>query len=68
MINRSENKYKVFFKDGTSFESNGQASRTSKSPVAHEFEWTAFHINKEVIMNGKTLEEIERIEYELKYL
>ena len=64
---KSENKYKVFFKDGTSFDSNGSADGIKKSSIAKEFEWTAFHIEKEVRLAGKTLADILRVEYNLKY-
>jgi hypothetical protein len=63
----SENKYTVFFKDGTSLESSGNAANLNKSTVSNEFKWTAFHIEKEVLLAEKTLADIDRIEYSLKY-
>lgn len=63
----TDNRYKIFFKDGTSFESNGSSSGIRKSSVADEFKWVAFHIEKEVRLKGKTLDDIEKIEYNLNY-
>ena len=37
-----------FFKDGTSFSSNGKCEGIKKSSVSEEFKWVAFHIEKEI--------------------
>ena len=60
----TENKYKVTFKDGTSFESNGNASSDFKElSVTEEFKWVSYHITKEVAQFGKQLSEVAKIEY-----
>lgn len=62
----SENKYKVIFKDGTSFESRGSASSETKElSINEEFKWVGFHITKEVKQAGRSLSEVERVEYTL---
>jgi hypothetical protein len=64
----TKNRYTVYFKDGSSFDSNGSATNyINKSPVDNEFKWVSFHIQKEVLQKGKTLEDIKRIEYILEY-
>lgn len=62
---KSENKYTVFFKDGTSFESSGKCEGIKKSSVSEEFKWVAFHIEKEILMKNKTIDDILKIEYNL---
>lgn len=64
---KCENKYKIFFKDGTSFESNGKCESIKKSKISEEFKWVSFHIEKEVLMLNKTLSDILRIEYNLSF-
>ncbi len=64
---KSENKYTVFFKDSTSFSSNGSCEGIKKSSVLEEFKWVAFHIEKEVLMKNKTLEDILKVEYNLSF-
>jgi len=64
---KTENKYKVFFKDGTSFDSNGSADSRKKNTIDNEFQWVAFHIEKEVSLAGKTLADVEKVEYTLNY-
>lgn len=64
---KTKNLYKVFFKDGTSFESSGSSSGVKKSTIKNEFEWVSFHIQKEVRLAGKTLADIEKVEYNLNY-
>ena len=63
----TENLYEVFFKDGSSFKSRGNASNIKKSTVKKEFEWVSFHIEKEVRLQGKELSDIEKIQYVLTY-
>lgn len=65
---KTENKYKVYFKDGTSFESSGDSNSLNKSTVENEFKWVSFHITKEVASMGKSLNDISRIEYNLNFL
>ena len=64
---KSENKYTVYFKDGTNFSSNGSSEGIKKSSVLEEFKWVAFHIEKEVLMKNKALEDILKIEYNLSF-
>lgn len=64
---KTNNLYKVFFKDGTSFYSSGSSSSIKKSTIKNEFEWVSFHIQKEVRLAGKTLADVEKIEYTLNY-
>lgn len=64
---KTNNLYKVFFKDGTSFDSSGSSSSIKKSTIKNEFEWVSFHIQKEVRLAGKTLADVEKIEYTLNY-
>lgn len=64
---KSENKYTVFFKDGTSFSSNGNCEGIKKISVSEEFKWVAFHIEKEVLMKSKTLADILKVEYNLSF-
>ncbi len=67
MMFKSSNEYTVHFKDGTSFDSRGSSSGINKSQIKTEFEWTAFHINKELVSMDKTLEDVKSIEYKLNY-
>lgn len=64
---KSSNEYTVLFKDGTQFTSSGSADSVQKSSIKNEFEWVAFHIQKEVISAGKTLADIVKVEYVLNY-
>ncbi len=66
-MNKTHNTYKITFADGTVFESQGSSSGYTKSTVANEFKWVATHIEQEVKMIGKQLEDIASIEYSLKY-
>lgn len=63
----TENKYRVFFKDGTSFDSKGSADSRKKNTIDNEFQWVAFHIEKEVRLAAKTLADVEKVEYTLIY-
>lgn len=66
MAYETKNVYKVTFKDGTSFESNGSASSEIKDfSVNEEFKWVGFHISKEVLAFGKQLSDVVRIDYTL---
>lgn len=62
------NSYTVHFKDGTSFISGGSSSAIRKSTIKNEFDWVSFHIEKEIKLKGKTLIDIEKIEYSLNYI
>ncbi len=64
---KTNNLYKVFFKDGSSFDSSGSSSSIKKNTIKNEFEWVSFHIQKEVRLAGKTLADVEKIEYTLNY-
>ena len=64
---KTKNLYKVFFKDGTYLYSSGSSSSIKKSTIKNEFEWVSFHIQKEVRLAGKTLADVEKIEYTLNY-
>ena len=64
MAYKTENKYKVTFNDGTSFESNGNAESEFKNlSVNEEFKWVSYHISKEVLAFGKQITDIVKIEY-----
>lgn len=61
---KTENKYKVTFNDGTSFESNGSASSEYKYLSIHdEFKWVGYHISKEIVQFGKQISDVATIEY-----
>lgn len=62
---KSENKYTVYFKDGTNFSSEGKCEGNKKTTVSEEFNWITFHIEKEVLMKNKTLSDILKIECNL---
>jgi hypothetical protein len=64
MAYKSDNKYKVIFSDGTSFESNGSASSEYKDlNINEEFKWVGYHISKEVLAFGKQIKDVVKIEY-----
>ena len=64
MAYKTENKYKVTFNDGTSFESNGSAESEFKNlSIQEEFKWVSYHISKEVLAFGKQITDIVKIEY-----
>jgi hypothetical protein len=61
---KSNNKYKVIFSDGTSFDSNGSASSEYKDlNINEEFKWVGYHISKEVLAFGKQIKDVVKIEY-----
>ena len=63
----TNNKYTVYFNDGTSFESSGSSSSVRKSEISNEFKWVSFHIKKELLKMGKSLSDVQRIDYTLEY-
>ena len=60
MEGKVNNTYKVIFKDGTSFKSNGIAD-TKIPSIKNEFDWLSFHIQKELINSNKTLCDVKSI-------
>lgn len=68
MNHKTKNIYKIYFKDGTCFNSSGSSSSIKKSTLKNEFEWVSFHIQKEVRLSGKALEDIKKVEYTLNYI
>lgn len=66
MAYQSENRYRVTFKDGSSFESKGNSSSEVKDlSVEEEFKWVSFHITKEVLARGKKITDVISIEYNM---
>lgn len=64
MAFKTENKYKITFKDGSSFESKGIAeSDTKYLNVIDEFKWAGWHISKEISLRNKNMQDVESIEY-----
>jgi hypothetical protein len=67
MAFETQNTYKITFKDGTSFESNGSAQSDFKNlSVLEEFRWVSIHIAKEITAHGKNVEDVLQIEYKLE--
>jgi 5-hydroxyisourate hydrolase-like protein (transthyretin family) len=66
MAFRTENIYKITFKDGTFFESRGCAESDIKFlNVIDEFKWAGWHISKEISLRSKNMQDIERVEYRM---
>lgn len=63
----TENKFTVFFKDGTTIESEGSADAVERPSIYTEFEWAAFQVSCQISEKGKSLADVDRIEYHLTY-
>lgn len=63
----TENIYVIHWKDGTKFESKGSSGNIKKNLVSDELKWISFHIEKEIIMQGKSLDDVAAVEYNLVY-
>ena len=64
---KAKNKYTVYFKDQTTFTSTGESDSLEKSTVAEEMDWLKMHIQKEILIAGKDLKDVEKIEITLAY-
>lgn len=66
MAYHTTNTYKVIFKDGSSFESNGsEESQVKDFSIKEDFDFISFHITSKVIAMGKEITDIVKIEYSL---
>lgn len=63
----SENKYTVYFNDGTFFSSDGKSVGNEKSSIKTELNFIAFHIEKEIAMKNKNISDVIKVELNLNY-
>lgn len=64
---KSSNVYKVTLNDGTSFESDGNASSILEPNLDNEFDWLSFHIGKELSNINKTMGDVKSIEIKMDF-
>lgn len=64
---KTENNYKLIFKDGTEFTSTGECNGLQQNTVKEELEWLTGHINLSLLRKNKTLTDLEKIEITIDF-